>query len=144
VARLIEVEARPTAVIAAATTWDAFPRLWRELLDEVWATMRSIEGAHPGRNVMLYKDDVPHVEVGVEVPEPFAGAGRVVGSELPGGRVVAATLRGRYEDIGLAHQEVVDEYAELGLTRLGPRWEVYGHHVEGAAGQVVDVYHLVA
>jgi hypothetical protein len=57
--------------------------------------------------------------------------------------VVAATLHGRYEDIGLAHQEVVDECAALGPTRLGPRWEVYGHYVEGAPEQVVDVYHLV-
>ena len=26
-----------TAVVAATTTWDEFPRLWRELLAEVWA-----------------------------------------------------------------------------------------------------------
>jgi hypothetical protein len=64
VARVISVEAQPTAVIAAATTWDEFPRLWRPLLDEVWATMRALAGARPGRNVMLYKDDVPDVEVG--------------------------------------------------------------------------------
>ena len=31
-----DVVARPTAVVAAATTWQEFPALWRELLDEVW------------------------------------------------------------------------------------------------------------
>jgi effector-binding domain-containing protein len=92
---------------------------------------------------MLYRDDLPHVEVGVEVPAGFGGAGRVVASELPAGRVVTATLLGRYEDLGLAHREATDACAARGLTRLGPSWEVYGHHVEGAAEQVVDVYYLV-
>src|SRR5205814_986069 len=27
----------PTAVVTAATAWDAFPSLWPQLLDEVWA-----------------------------------------------------------------------------------------------------------
>jgi effector-binding domain-containing protein len=92
---------------------------------------------------MLYKDDVPNVEVGVEVPAAFAGTGRVVGSELPAGRVVRATLRGSYDQIGLAHQAVEDECAARGLTQIGPRWEVYGHYVEGAAEQVVDVWYLL-
>jgi hypothetical protein len=28
------VQARPTAVVAATTTWQDFPTLWKELLDE--------------------------------------------------------------------------------------------------------------
>ena len=30
------VPARPTAVVAATTTWEEFPALWSKLLDEVW------------------------------------------------------------------------------------------------------------
>ena len=56
---------------------------------------------------MLYLDDVPSVEVGVEVAEPFTGLGRVVGSSLPAGRVATATLRGPYEVIGAAHEAVI-------------------------------------
>jgi len=93
---------------------------------------------------MLYKDDVPHVEVGVEVPSGFGGAGQVVESELPAGWVVWARLRGGYDQVGLAqHQAAEEESAARGLGRGWPRWEVYGHHVEGATEQVVDVYHLV-
>jgi hypothetical protein len=62
------VAARPTAVIARQTTWAEFPRLWRPLLDEVYAVLAGAGGPRPGGNVMLYRDDVPHVEVGVEVP----------------------------------------------------------------------------
>ena len=73
----IEASARPTAVIAQETSWEAFPALWVTLLDEVWATVRSIAGVAPNRNVMLYKDTTPNVEVGVEVAEPFPGGPEV-------------------------------------------------------------------
>jgi hypothetical protein len=36
-----DVAARPTAVVAATTTWPEFPALWKELLDEVWACLRA-------------------------------------------------------------------------------------------------------
>jgi hypothetical protein len=78
---------RPTAVVAAATTWPEFPRLWKTLLDEVYA---AVDGK---TNVMLYRDDVPHVEVGVLAPEGFVPQGRVIASALPGGRVARAVHR---------------------------------------------------
>src|SRR3954451_16080294 len=34
---VVEVAAQRTVVIAAATTWQEFPTLWRQLSDEVWA-----------------------------------------------------------------------------------------------------------
>jgi hypothetical protein len=32
---VVAVAACPTAVVAATTTWQRFPTLWKELLDEV-------------------------------------------------------------------------------------------------------------
>src|ERR1700689_189980 len=75
-----ETPGQPPAVIAEATTWSAFPSLWPRLLDTVWTAVRSSEEITPNRNVMLYLDDVPNVEVGVEVGEPISHLGRVVGS----------------------------------------------------------------
>jgi effector-binding domain-containing protein len=136
------VEARPIAVIAETTTWSAFPALWPQLLDEVWAAVRPRrDEIQPGRNVMLYTDDVPNVEVGVEIGGAFAGAGRIVRSELPAGRVVTTTHRGSW-DVGPAHQAVIDECDRLGLERLGPRWEIYGHF-NAPGDEEVEVYHLV-
>jgi effector-binding domain-containing protein len=137
------VAARPTAVIAATTTWEEFPRLWRELLDEVWRAVRAGPGVRPGRNVMLYRDDVPHVEIGVEVAEPFEAAGRVIGSTLPAGKVVTATHRGPYEELDRGHRAVVEACTERGLRRLGPRWEIYGHEAPVAAEPQVEVYYIV-
>ena len=84
---MAEVDARPTAVVPATTTWQAFPTLWRELSEEVWACLRA-GGVNRGcRNIMLYWDDVPHVEVGVELLVPCPLTGRVIASALPEGQV---------------------------------------------------------
>ena len=77
------VAACPTAVVARATSWDEFPRIWRRMLDEVYAFLRSGGAVQDGDNLMLYRDDVPNVEVGVQVAGPFTGAGRVVPSARP-------------------------------------------------------------
>ena len=143
VARLVTVEARATAVVTEATTWEAFPGLWRSLLDEVWRAARGHPGIAPGRNVMLYRDDVPNVEVGVEAAGPFEPIGRVAPSTLPSGLVVTATHRGRYEDMGRAHRAVAAACERLGVERSGARWEIYGHHNENSPVQEVEVYYLV-
>src|ERR1700731_98952 len=62
------VEPTPTAVVVAATTWAEFPAMWGPMLDEVWSFLRGGAPAglyEQGHNIMLYKDDVPNVEVGV-------------------------------------------------------------------------------
>src|SRR5205085_2753913 len=74
------VVARPTAVVPATTTWQEFPTLWRELLDEVWGCLHAGGIDRGCRNIMLYWDDVPHVEVGVELLVPCPLTGRVVAS----------------------------------------------------------------
>lgn len=113
---------RPTAVVAATTTWAEFPRLWKVLLDEVYTV---VDGK---TNVMLYRDDVPHVEVGVLAPEGFVPRGRVVASALPAGRVARAVHRGPFTELHATHRAVLDWCAEHGHALSGVRWEVYGHH----------------
>jgi len=87
----------PTAVVAATTTWERFPTLWKEMLDQVWAFLREGDLRTDGHNVMLYKDDVPNVEVGVQVTRPFTPQGRVVPSRLLGGRVARTVHRDPYD-----------------------------------------------
>lgn len=138
-----EAAARPTAVVAAATTWQQFPALWGELLAEVWASLRA-GGIHRGcRNIMLYKDDVPHVEIGVELLQPCPLTGRVTASSLPAGQTAMTVHRGSYADLGLAHQAVIDWCADHDMVRAGPRWEVYGPHRDDPAEVWTEVYYLV-
>jgi effector-binding domain-containing protein len=135
------VPARPTAVVATTTSWNDFPALWRQLLDEVWAAVRAHTSIVPGRNIMLYRDDRPSVEVGIEVGAPFERIGRVFCSTLPAGRVAMTTHRGSFE-VGPAHRAVVEACAQLGLERLGPRWEIYGHWNQ-PGDEAVEIYHLL-
>jgi len=138
----LTVRAQPTAVIAETTSWEAYPHLWPRLLEEVWSVVRPRRSEiAPGRNVMLYKDEVPNVEVGVEIGASFAPAGRIVASVLPAGRVAMVTHRGSW-DVWPAHRAVLDECDRLGLERVGPRWEIYGHFDE-PGDEEVEIYYLV-
>ena len=141
--REVDTAGQPTAVVVEGTTWEAFPALWPRLLDTVWTAVGSRNEITPNRNVMLYKDDVPNVEVGVEVREPIPVLGRVVSSSLPAGRAAMTTHHGSYDDLGSAHRAVIEWCDRHGLERVGPRWEIYGHWIEGSADQDVDVYYLV-
>ena len=134
---------KPTAVIAEQTTWEEFPRLWRELLAEVWEVVRGNDAIAPGRNVMFYRDDLPSVEVGAEAAGPFEPIGRVVPGVLPAGRVARTTLRGAYDGIGAAHAAVIDWCDRHGLVRAGPRWEIYGHWTPDEAQQEVEIFYLL-
>jgi effector-binding domain-containing protein len=144
---VLELPGRPIAVVAETTTWEEFPSLWPRLLDEVYAFVRPRpELAAPDttgqrwRNVMLYRDSQPAVEVGVLVDAPFEGAGRVVASSLPGGAVATTVHRGDYAGLGDAHEAVVRHAREHGHRLAGPRWEVYGHPPDVE----IEIYHLLA
>ena len=123
------VEPTPTAVVAAATTWAEFPAMWRPMLDKVWSFLRSGAPAglyRQGHNIMLYKDDVPNVEVGVQVSGSFDATGPVVPSALPGGLAATATHTGPVATIGGTHRAVREWSKANGYRLAGPRWEIYG------------------
>lgn len=137
------VEPTPTAVVAAATTWAEFPGAWGPMLDKVWSFLRSEapDGLYKqGHNIMLYKDDVPNVEVGVQVSGSFAPAGQVVCSALPGGLVATATHTGPISQIGDTHQAVREWAAANGYRLAGPYWEIYGDPDPSGGHFDVDVF----
>lgn len=142
--RVTTVAARPTAVVPAATTWQEFPSLWKGLLDEVWACVGASGASRRCRNLMLYKDDVPNVEVGVELLEPLRFGGRVVESTLPAGQAAMTVHRGPYGGLGAAHRATIEWCTAEGLALAGPRWEVYGHHHDDPAELETEVYYLLA
>ncbi len=123
------VEPAPTAVVMGATTWAEFPAVWRPMLDQVWSYLRGSapDGLYQdGHNIMLYKDDVPNVEIGVQVSGPFNPAGSVVPSSLPGGVVATATHSGPIAGIGETHRAVRQWSRANGYQLAGPHWEIYG------------------
>ncbi len=140
------VEPVPTAVVAAVTTWTEFPSLWGPMLADVWSFLRGDAPAglyEHGHNVMLYKDDVPSVEVGVQVSRSFAPAGQVVASALPGGLVAAATHAGPIAEIGDTHRAVREWSLANGYRLAGPRWEIYGDPDPSSGDFDVGVFWLL-
>ena len=147
--RFATIEARLTAVVAQATTWQEFPKLWGALLDEVYefvrprAELATGDGQDLWQNVMLYKDQRPDVEVGVLVSGPFQAEGRVMLSALPAGEVATATHRGDYARLGVTH-EAVREYATAhGRELAGPCWEIYGHARPDPSQAETEVFWLL-
>ena len=142
--QLTTTRQRPTAVVAARTTWAEFPSLWGRLLDQVYVVVRAGGVTQTGHNVMLYKDDVPNVEVGVEVGGPFPPAGDVVPSVLPAGEAAMTLHRGSYAGLGDAHRSIHEWCATSGRTVTGVRWEVYGDWHEDESLIETEVYYLLA
>lgn len=138
------VEARPTAVVRAATTWPEFGGLWGRLLGEVWDCLRAGGITRGCRNVMLYLDDVPNVEVGVLLDRSCPLTGRVVASALPAGRAATAVHRGPFGEVGAAHDAVHEWCAAHGHRLDGTRWEIYGPHRDDPAEQWTEVYWRLA
>jgi effector-binding domain-containing protein len=123
------IEPTPTAVVAATTTWPEFATMWGPMLDKVWGFLRGDAPAglyQHGHNIMLYKNDTPDVEVGVQVTGGFDPVGPVVASVLPGGLVATATHTGPIAAIGGTHQAVREWAQANGHQLTGARWEIYG------------------
>jgi effector-binding domain-containing protein len=141
---IVTTSATPTAVVRETTTWERYPTRWGELLGEVWAFVRGAD-LKAGRNVMLYEDDVPNVEVGVEILAAFAPDGRVVASTLPAGRAATTLARGEPSPDGIhaAHAAVVDWCEANGHARTGVRWEVYDHWRDDPSTFETAVYWLL-
>ena len=149
--RFAAVEARPTAVVAQTTTWQEFRELWGGLLlGQVYEFVRprpelaTGDGEELWRNVMLYKDQRPDVEVGVLVSGPFQAEGLVILSALPPGEVATATHRGDYAKLGVTHQTVRDYAAARGREFAGPCWEIYGHAPPDPSQAETEVFWLLS
>ena len=137
------VEARPTAVVAATTNWAEYPKLWPVLSGEVWDCLRAGGIQRGCRNVMLYLDGTPSVEVGVLLDQPCPLTGRVVASTLPEGEVATTVHYGPYEKLGDAHKAVLDWCAAQGRRTTGTRWEIYGPHHDDPAEVWTEVTWLL-
>ncbi len=136
--------AQPTAVVATQTTLTELPTLRPTLLDEVDAFVRGGGATQDGHHVVLYRDDVPNVEVGVQVTGPFEPTGRVVPSTLPAGEVATAMHRGPYDALEEAHVAIKAWCLSHRHALSGVRWEVYGDGHEDPAELETTVCYLLA
>jgi effector-binding domain-containing protein len=89
---------------------------------------------------MLYKDDIPNVEVRVQVNGAFEPSGDVVPSHLPGGPAATAMDTGPMHRIGDAHQAIVEWCERNGHRMDGRRWEICGQPDPSTGTFCVELY----
>jgi effector-binding domain-containing protein len=140
---IVDAQCRPTAVVPATTTWRDFPSLWGQLLGEVWDCLHAGGIYRDCRNIMLYLNGTPDVEVGVLLDRPCPLTGRVVASVLPAGPAAMTVHRGHFGDVRAAHEAVVGWCAAHGHRPGGTRWEIYGPNNEDPAEQWTEIYWLL-
>jgi effector-binding domain-containing protein len=83
------------------------------------------------------------IEVGVQVPGPFEGDGRVVCSATPGGTAARALHVGPYDKLGDAHDAVRLWCRKNNHPIAGPNWEVYGDWNEDPNQLETEVFYLL-
>jgi effector-binding domain-containing protein len=142
------VDARPTAVVAASTTWARWPDLLPVLLGEVWACLRAGGVQRGCPNVVLYRDTAGDaevdVEVGVELRQPCPLTGRVAPSTLPAGDAVTTIHHGPYAGLGSAYDAIARWCDRHRRSRAATRWEVYGPHRDDPAELTTQVFWLLS
>ncbi len=137
------VEARPIAAVLRSTTWEALSATILSGLDEVWAHLRTAPPAGTGQNVVIYRNQVEAVEIGVQVAPPFTPSARVRLSSTPGGFVAKFLHRGSYSRLRSSHQLVRDTCSAQHRPLIGPCWEVYGDWTPKEEDLLTEVFYLV-
>jgi effector-binding domain-containing protein len=148
--RLEHASGTPVAVVRWRAPSSQLSRVVPEACGTVWNGLKALGIKGAGRHVAVYRDSTDgqiDMEIGVELPTPFAGQGELAASATPAGDVATVTHFGPYHLLGGAHQAIRDWCAANGRARAGPNWEVYGHWDPAwkadDARIRTDVYHLL-
>lgn len=137
---------RTIAAVRARLTPSRIPLEFKRYLDKVYAA-RANGIQLDGQNIFIYRDAVDqpgHIDVdfGVGCRTPLISTGDVRAVELPVGEAATTTHRGPYTDLAKAHNAVLEWCLTHSRELAGPRWEVYGHWVEGEVPKT-DIYYLL-
>lgn len=124
--RIQQVEAMPLAVVPAQAELSALQAVIPKAFDELYRLLRKEGVSSPGRNVVVYLDDVFNMEVGVVVPADFRSVGGLVRSATPAGRTAITRHVGPYSGLPQAHGALHAWCVEKGQELDGRSWEVYG------------------
>lgn len=65
------------------------------------------------------------IEAGLPLFEPMPGRGRIISSELPGGRLAHTCHNGLYDGLFKAYQALEMWMADHGYESAGAPWEIY-------------------
>jgi hypothetical protein len=85
------VAARPTLIVRGVSTRD-----WKPMLDQVWDCLHAAGITRGCPNVMLYLDDLPHVEIGVllpaSIPQASTPSASIPSASIPSASIPSASI----------------------------------------------------
>lgn len=150
--RLVQVPMQLIAAVRGRANANNVGTQVRALFDQLYAFLRKTK-IETGQNVVVYNnladrnlfitpEGVP-VEVGVEVPAPFASDGNVMCSATPEGVVATSVHQGPYDRLAVTHKAIQDWARANGHPLAGPCWEVYGDWTNDPAQLRTDVFYLL-
>jgi effector-binding domain-containing protein len=96
-----------------------------------------------GHNVVMYLDDLTHVEAGVEIFGELRPTGAVELSATPVGVAATTTHWGEYSAMAPAYAALERWIVTNKLARAGPSWEVYGDWAAEPEQRRTDIFLLL-
>lgn len=124
-------------------TFVDLPSTIRRLFDELYQVVADVEPGRRGCNIVVYLDEQPTIEVGVEIKASFVARNRVRASATPRGRVATFTHVGRYEDLPTSHVAMRAACRDHGLELAGPTWERYGDWTNDPRELRTEIFYLL-
>lgn len=134
-----QVEPRTVAAVTTSATPETLADAIYRGLDRVWAALRE-QDASTGHNVVIYRDELRAIDVGVEVLGPFLPSEEVAAVTTPGGDAVTTVHWGDYSDIPQAYAALAHWISSNGRTRGVAAWEIYGDWNDEPAKRRTDIY----
>jgi hypothetical protein len=123
---LAHADAIPLAVVRRRAAPGDLSTVVPQACGLVWSFVRARHLA-AGRNVALYLNAAIDLQVGVEIMAAFDPADDVIPSSTPPGLAASTVHFGPYQQVGTAHDAIIQWCAANGHRVAGPRWEIYGH-----------------
>jgi effector-binding domain-containing protein len=123
-----DVAAQPMLAVRTRTRPAELPRVFRELINEVWRYGERIGVTPSGPSFGIfheYGEEAVEVEAGFPVPAGTEGEGRVRAGEFPGGKVATTRHIGPYTKLGDAHQAMDEWIHAQGHDHGQPPREIY-------------------
>ena len=137
-----QVEARDVAAVEASATAETLADTIYRCLDQVWTVLRE-QDAKTDHNIVIYRDALRTIEVGVEVLGPFTPSGDVGAVTTPAGEVATTAHWGEYKALHRAYAALEAWCVEHDRTMTGA-WEVYGDWDDDPAKLRTDVFFQLA
>ena len=137
--RIDTVQPQRIAAVRAAWTRETLPSVIISSLDQVYEYLNAQPQLPRGHNVVIYHSRSA-LEAGAQVSGAFDGAGAVLPSATPGGRVARTLHRGPYARIGEANDAIHSWCRENRQPMTGLSWEVYGDWAENEADLETEIF----